>query len=53
MIEDMGAMDGAKMAAMSENMLDRALAPVFAVVRRIAAPALRYSLGLVLLWIGL
>jgi uncharacterized membrane protein YkgB len=35
------------------NGVERALAPVFAAVQRLAAPALRYSLGLVLLWIGL
>jgi uncharacterized membrane protein YkgB len=45
--------DHKEMKASQGNSVERALAPVFAFVQRIAAPALRYSLGLVLLWIGL
>src|SRR3954454_24155779 len=47
------AMETTEMRAVRGNGVERALAPVFAVVQRLAAPALRYSLGVVLLWIGL
>jgi putative oxidoreductase len=50
MVGEMGTMERVDLRA---NALDRALVPVFAAVQRIAGPALRYSLGLVLLWIGL
>jgi putative oxidoreductase len=50
MVGEMGAMETVDLRA---NALDRSLAPVFAAVQRVAGPALRYSLGLVLLWIGL
>jgi uncharacterized membrane protein YkgB len=46
-------MDTMEMVDLQGNALDHALAPVFTVVQRVAGPALRYSLGLVLLWIGL
>ncbi len=35
------------------NALDGALAPLFRLVERVAAPFLRISLGVILLWIGL
>lgn len=48
-----GKMGTMEMVDRRGNALERALTPVFAAVRRAAGPALRYSLGLVLLWIGL